>query len=222
MPHSFKELATRAHDLEIQIARHRSYLPSDVHDKKDPKKKIKRDGKSGAILVEFKVDEEITITYVYPEMVKPDSDNRLTFYEIMIDDIRVWDSNSESEDEIGDGWSTFINAKFYLEGDEFYSAELSAIGFEIREDTNNDHRLIAVPSHQLITALPYQLVTAAEASRVSTSILSIEKLCISNSSKQNIPHVKEVEDPKQTFKGHYNPQVKKFEMPDLENESLVN
>ncbi|KAL2497497.1 Retrotrans gag domain-containing protein [Abeliophyllum distichum] len=47
MPHSFEELATRAHDLEIQIARHGSYLPSDVRDKKYPKKKIKRDVKAG-------------------------------------------------------------------------------------------------------------------------------------------------------------------------------
>ncbi|KAL2487057.1 Retrotrans gag domain-containing protein [Abeliophyllum distichum] len=47
MPHSFEELATRAHDLEIQIARHGSYLPSDVRDKKDPKKEIKRDVKAG-------------------------------------------------------------------------------------------------------------------------------------------------------------------------------
>ncbi|KAL2470234.1 Retrotrans gag domain-containing protein [Abeliophyllum distichum] len=30
MPNSFEELATRAHDLEIQIARHRNYLPSYV------------------------------------------------------------------------------------------------------------------------------------------------------------------------------------------------
>ncbi|KAL2498282.1 Ribonuclease H [Abeliophyllum distichum] len=47
MSHSFEELATRAHDLEIHIARHRSYLPSDVRDKKYPKKEIKRDGKAG-------------------------------------------------------------------------------------------------------------------------------------------------------------------------------
>ncbi|KAL2486366.1 Cornifin domain-containing protein [Abeliophyllum distichum] len=232
MPHSFEELATRAHDLEIQIARHGSYLPSDVRDKKDPKKEIKRDvkadkpkeamtiftvpskitfqksaakrpeeagqvdhpkycrfhqiishpvercfvlkdlivrldkenkikletgenptascsmvsfgsfdpipisneeqtfftpydaGKSlsevaefgpqlpkGTISIEFKVDEEVTITYVYPEMVKPDRSNRPTFYEIMTDDLDVWNSDSESEDEIGDGWSTFISKK---------------------------------------------------------------------------------------------------------------
>ncbi|KAL2525808.1 Uncharacterized protein Adt_10862 [Abeliophyllum distichum] len=48
----------------------------------------------GAILVELKVDEEITIAYVYPEMVKPDSGNRLTFYKIMADDLDVWDSDS--------------------------------------------------------------------------------------------------------------------------------
>ncbi|KAL2525559.1 Uncharacterized protein Adt_10613 [Abeliophyllum distichum] len=47
MPHSFEELAMRVHDLEIQIARHRSYLSSDLRDKKDPKKEIKKDGKSG-------------------------------------------------------------------------------------------------------------------------------------------------------------------------------
>ncbi|KAL2493101.1 Ribonuclease H [Abeliophyllum distichum] len=46
MPHSFEELATRAYDLKIQIARYESYLPSDVRDKKDPKKEIKRDVKA--------------------------------------------------------------------------------------------------------------------------------------------------------------------------------
>ncbi|KAL2532074.1 Uncharacterized protein Adt_05425 [Abeliophyllum distichum] len=290
MPHSFEELATRAHDLELHIARHKSYLPSDVRDKKDPKKEIKRDvkegkpkeamtiftvpakitfqksgsnlgpkpkpelrpnkvqvqrkglltlkeleekeypfsdseisgildqlieqkiielpepkkpeeagqvdhpkycrfhqiishpeercfvlkdlivrldkenkikletgenptascsmvsfgsfdpisisnegqtffipydaGKSlsevaefgpqllkGTIPVELKVDEEVTITYVYPKMVKPDSGNRPTFYEIMTNVLDVWNSDSESEDEIGDGWSTFISKK---------------------------------------------------------------------------------------------------------------
>lgn len=43
MPHSFEELATRTHDLELQIARHGSYLPSDPRDKKDPKKEIKKE-----------------------------------------------------------------------------------------------------------------------------------------------------------------------------------
>ncbi|KAL2492057.1 Uncharacterized protein Adt_27685 [Abeliophyllum distichum] len=134
--------------------------------------------------------------------------------------------------------------------EEFYLAGLSTAGFEIKEDTNNDHRLIVMLPHQLIIgrskltceelskdkqpqttsadvkvlrkeltflipnisklALPYQLVTVPEISKVSTSIPSIEKLCISNSSKQNMPHVKEVEDPKQNFKGYYNPQVKKL------------
>ncbi|KAL2525285.1 hypothetical protein Adt_10339 [Abeliophyllum distichum] len=59
----------------------------------------------GAIPVELKVDEEVTITYVYLEMVKADSGNRPTFYEIMTDDLDVWNSDSESEDEIDDGWT---------------------------------------------------------------------------------------------------------------------
>ncbi|KAL2491905.1 Uncharacterized protein Adt_27533 [Abeliophyllum distichum] len=58
MPYSFEELATRAHDLEIQIARHGSYLPSDLRDKKDQKKEIKRVGKSG------KPKEAMTISTV--------------------------------------------------------------------------------------------------------------------------------------------------------------
>ncbi|KAL2461235.1 Retrotrans gag domain-containing protein [Abeliophyllum distichum] len=146
--------------------------------------------------------------------------------------------------------SYFADAKFYSEGEDFYSVGLSTAGFEIEEDTNNDQRLIVVSPHQLITsrskttcgelskgkqpqttsadvkvlrkeltfpipnipklALPYQLVIVPETSKVSTSIPSIEKLCISNSTKQNMPRVKEVEDPKQTFKEHYNPQVKKL------------
>ncbi|KAL2512421.1 Uncharacterized protein Adt_18021 [Abeliophyllum distichum] len=75
----------------------------------------------------------------------------------MTDDLNVWNFDSEYEDEIGDGWSTFISKK------EKYQRSNEA-----------------------------------------------EKLCISNSSKQNITHTKGVEDPKQTFKGHYNPQVKKL------------
>ncbi|KAL2526527.1 Uncharacterized protein Adt_11581 [Abeliophyllum distichum] len=55
MPHSFEELATSAHDLEIQIVRHKSYLLSDLHYKKDPKKKIKRDGKLGKPKVAMKI-----------------------------------------------------------------------------------------------------------------------------------------------------------------------
>ncbi|KAL2505267.1 Uncharacterized protein Adt_20888 [Abeliophyllum distichum] len=136
--------------------------------------------------------------------------------------------------------SYFVDAKFYSEDEDFYSVGLSTAGFEIKEDTNNDQRLIVVPPHQLMTgrsritceelskgkqpqttsidvkvlrkeltfsisnipklALPYQLITVPETSKISTSIPSIEKLCISNSSKQNMPHVKEVEDMKQTFK----------------------
>ncbi|MCR2415348.1 hypothetical protein NSP64_23340, partial [Salmonella enterica] len=42
------------------------------------------------------------------ELRTPD---RPTFCEIMTDDLDVWDSDSESEDEIGDGWSTFISKK---------------------------------------------------------------------------------------------------------------
>ncbi|KAL2498281.1 Uncharacterized protein Adt_23831 [Abeliophyllum distichum] len=65
----------------------------------------------GAIPVELKVDKEVTITYVYPKMIKPDSGNRPTFYEIITDNLDVWNFDSESEDEIGDGWSTFISKK---------------------------------------------------------------------------------------------------------------
>ncbi|KAL2466436.1 Uncharacterized protein Adt_42287 [Abeliophyllum distichum] len=58
MPHSLKELAMHAHVKKIQIARHGSYLLSDLRDKKDPKKEIKRDGKSG------KPKEAMTISIV--------------------------------------------------------------------------------------------------------------------------------------------------------------
>ncbi|KAL2470501.1 hypothetical protein Adt_38637 [Abeliophyllum distichum] len=44
-------------------------------------------------------------------MVKQDSGNRPTFYEIMTDDLDVCNSDSESEDKIGDGWSTFTSKK---------------------------------------------------------------------------------------------------------------
>lgn len=65
----------------------------------------------GAIPVTFEVDGEITISYVYPGMDRPNAPNRPTFYEIMTGDLDVWDSDSESEDEIGDSWSTFIKKK---------------------------------------------------------------------------------------------------------------
>ncbi|KAL2513423.1 hypothetical protein Adt_19023 [Abeliophyllum distichum] len=44
-------------------------------------------------------------------MVRLDSGNCPTFCEIMADDLDVWDSDSESEDEIDDGCSTFISKK---------------------------------------------------------------------------------------------------------------
>ncbi|KAL2466283.1 hypothetical protein Adt_42134 [Abeliophyllum distichum] len=43
----------------------------------------------GAILVKLKVDGEVIITNVYPQMVKPDNGNCPTFYEIMIDDLDI-------------------------------------------------------------------------------------------------------------------------------------
>ncbi|GAV88457.1 LOW QUALITY PROTEIN: hypothetical protein CFOL_v3_31879, partial [Cephalotus follicularis] len=46
MPHSFKVLVTMAHDLELQITRHRSHIPSESQEKKEPKKDVKEDGKS--------------------------------------------------------------------------------------------------------------------------------------------------------------------------------
>ncbi|KAF9672515.1 hypothetical protein SADUNF_Sadunf11G0050300 [Salix dunnii] len=39
----FEQLTTRAHDLNIQIARHVSYFPSDPQDKKETKKEFKKD-----------------------------------------------------------------------------------------------------------------------------------------------------------------------------------
>ncbi|GAV62216.1 LOW QUALITY PROTEIN: hypothetical protein CFOL_v3_05740 [Cephalotus follicularis] len=43
MPHSFEELSTRAHDVELKIARHGSHFPK----KKELKKDVKKEGKSG-------------------------------------------------------------------------------------------------------------------------------------------------------------------------------
>ncbi|GKV04930.1 hypothetical protein SLEP1_g17015 [Rubroshorea leprosula] len=45
MPHTFEELATRAHDLEIQIARHGNFLPTNAHDKKESRKDVKKEVK---------------------------------------------------------------------------------------------------------------------------------------------------------------------------------
>ncbi|GKV35504.1 hypothetical protein SLEP1_g43762 [Rubroshorea leprosula] len=45
MPHTFEELATRAHDLEIQIARHGNFLPTDACDKKESRKDVKKEVK---------------------------------------------------------------------------------------------------------------------------------------------------------------------------------
>ncbi|KAL2532336.1 hypothetical protein Adt_05687 [Abeliophyllum distichum] len=53
----------------------------------------------GAVLVELKVDREVNIMYVYLEMVKPDR--------IMTDDLDIWNSGFESEDEISNGWVYF-------------------------------------------------------------------------------------------------------------------
>lgn len=57
----------------------------------------------GAIPVKFEVDGEITISYIYPGMNGLSAPNHPAFYEIMTGDLDVWDSDSELEDEIGDG-----------------------------------------------------------------------------------------------------------------------
>ncbi|KAL2474370.1 hypothetical protein Adt_35106 [Abeliophyllum distichum] len=45
--------------------------------------------REGAISIKLKVDGELTITYVYPGMIKPYSPNPLTFYLIMMDDLDI-------------------------------------------------------------------------------------------------------------------------------------
>ncbi|KAL2492058.1 hypothetical protein Adt_27686 [Abeliophyllum distichum] len=97
----------------------------------------------GAILVELKVHEEVTITCVYPEMVKPDSGNRPTFYEITIDDLDVWNSDSESEDEIGDGWT-------YTGGMEYRVQSIE----EVSSKESQEARTLMKRRHQKAPQLP--------------------------------------------------------------------
>lgn len=59
--------------------------------------------------MEFKVDREVTINHVNLRMVKLRALNCQTFYKIMTDVLDVWDSDTEFEDEVGDGWSTFVS-----------------------------------------------------------------------------------------------------------------
>ncbi|GKV47486.1 hypothetical protein SLEP1_g54388 [Rubroshorea leprosula] len=249
MPHTFEELATRAHDLEIQIARHGNFLPTDARDKKESRKDVKKEVKpskakeimavtttlvkisqqklkqnpkqdsevptifeqllalnlielrtpkrpeevgrvndpkyckyhrivslligkcfvlkdlivclekegkiqleseegsaainvamvsfgsfspipllpvqptplmvqpkefgphlpKGAIQVKFQTDDEEKIAYAYPGMPTSGGPGSLSLYDLMTVNLEDWESSSESEDEVGDGWSTFIS-----------------------------------------------------------------------------------------------------------------
>lgn len=60
------------------------------------------------IPVELEVDGEITINYVYLGMNGSRAPNCSNFYDIIIDDLDVWDFNSESKDKTNSGLSTFI------------------------------------------------------------------------------------------------------------------
>ena len=61
--------------------------------------------------MQFSVDDEIKEVYAYPGMPKDGNPNIPTLYELMTDDLDLWASFSESEDEVGDGWSTFISRR---------------------------------------------------------------------------------------------------------------
>ena len=65
----------------------------------------------GAIRVRFSVDDSIKEVYAYPGMPRDGNPNIPTLYELMTDDLDLWASSSESEDEVGDGWSTFISKR---------------------------------------------------------------------------------------------------------------
>ncbi|GKV22483.1 hypothetical protein SLEP1_g32351 [Rubroshorea leprosula] len=197
MPHTFEELATRAHDLEIQIASHGNFLPTDARDKKESRKDVKKEVKPskvketmavitalvkisqqkpkpnpkqapkrleevgrvndpkyckyhrivshpigkcfvlkdlivrlekegkiqleseegsattnvamGAIQVKFQIDDEEKIAYAYLDMPTSGGPGSLSLYDLMTVNLEDWESSSESEDEVGDGWSTFIS-----------------------------------------------------------------------------------------------------------------
>ncbi|KAL2471149.1 Uncharacterized protein Adt_39285 [Abeliophyllum distichum] len=53
--------------------------------------------------------------------------------------------------------SYFADVKFYSDDEDFYSTGLSTPGFEIIEDTNNDHRLIVTLPHQFMIGEPRKL-----------------------------------------------------------------
>lgn len=63
--------------------------------------------------MEFEVDKEVNITYIYIGMKKPHTPYRPTFYEIMTNDLDVLELwfRVRDEDDISDGWSMFISTK---------------------------------------------------------------------------------------------------------------
>ncbi|GKV49781.1 hypothetical protein SLEP1_g56513 [Rubroshorea leprosula] len=63
----------------------------------------------GAIQVKFQTDDEEKIAYAYPDMPTSGGPGSLSLYDLMTVNLEDWESSSESEDEVGDGWSTFIS-----------------------------------------------------------------------------------------------------------------
>ncbi|KAL2526189.1 Uncharacterized protein Adt_11243 [Abeliophyllum distichum] len=81
-------------------------------------------------------------------MVKPDSCNHPTFYEIMTNDLDVWNSDSESEDEIGDGWSTFLRHTLGAWSTEVQSIE------EVSSEESQGAWTLVKTGHQKAPQLP--------------------------------------------------------------------
>ncbi|GKU96286.1 hypothetical protein SLEP1_g9534 [Rubroshorea leprosula] len=63
----------------------------------------------GEIQVKFQTNDEEKIAYAYLGMPTSGGPGSLSLYDLMMVNLEDWESTSESEDEVGDGWSTFIS-----------------------------------------------------------------------------------------------------------------
>ncbi|XP_038717270.1 uncharacterized protein LOC120010560 [Tripterygium wilfordii] len=129
----------------IPISMEAQTMPSSITNEESSNIELTAELPEGAVRVQFIVDGEATTVYAYPGMPRPQAPNRPTLYEIMTDDLDVWDSSpemydssSESEDE---GWIEVKSKRQYSSPIRSLPSPIPILGRRENKKSRSKNRL---------------------------------------------------------------------------------